>query len=89
MNAVTWVHSPFMPGSSGLMIDQKSSTSIFGFISMGRSSSSSIMPGIMTCRIRPSRPDSAAAPQHFVRVFQGLLATTVHVRRHELERDGI
>ena len=59
-NAVTWVHSPFTPGSSGLMIDQKSSTSILGFISMGRSPSSSIIPGIMTCRIRPSSPASAA-----------------------------
>ena len=58
-NAVTCVHSPLTPGSSGLMIDQKSSTSIFGFISRGRSPSSSIMPGIITWRIRPASPASS------------------------------
>ena len=46
-NDVTWVHSPREPGSSGRISDQYSKTSILGFISMGRSSSSSIIPGIM------------------------------------------
>ena len=32
MNAVTWVHRPLIPGSSGLTTDQKSSTSNLGFI---------------------------------------------------------
>lgn len=59
MNAVTCVHRPWTPANSGLMIDQKSSTSSFGCIGMGLSSSSAIIPGIITCRIRPSSPDAA------------------------------
>ena len=48
-----------MPGSSGLIIVQKSRTSSLGFISTGRSPSSSIMPGIITWRMRPASPASA------------------------------
>src|SRR6202012_89056 len=59
LKAGTWLHNPPTPGRLGLMIDQKSSTSSFGFISTGRSSSSSISPGIITCPICPLMPDFA------------------------------
>ena len=71
------------------MIDQYSRTSSFGFISMGRSSSSSIIPGIMTCRIRPSMPASFGELQHLVRLLDGVGRATVDVGRDELQRDGV
>ena len=54
--AVTWVQSPLTASSSGLTARQKSSVSIRGLISTGRSLSSAIIPGIITCRTWPSSP---------------------------------
>ena len=88
-NAVTWVHRPFTPANSGLMVVQNSRTSIFGFISIGRSSSSSIIPGIITCRIRPSRPASAEQRSTLCASSSACSRPLSTFGAHELERDGV